>query len=235
MSTESYKSLDRIYIDIELVMGRKPIQKERSRNEIKREKWVLQCMEHFEESGLKNVTMDTVSEKLGISKATIYNHFKSKEEIIQTAIAMILNDIRHYEDLISDREKPYLMRYYRAIRYYAKQLCVISPKLVADVKELYPKMWAYVEIFRNQFSFVLTKYYEEGINKGMFKDMDINILVGTDRWFLDALLTSDFVREKNLSIETAVDEFFKMKFDGLIASSAAEIISNAERLELAGE
>lgn len=213
-------------------MGRKPIQKERSRNELKREKWVLQCMDHFEETGLKNVTMDTVSEKLGISKATIYNHFKSKEEIIQTAIAMILNDIRHYEDLISDRNKPYLMRYYTAIKYYAQQLSVISPKLVADVKELYPSMWAYVEIFRNQFSFVLSKYYEEGITRGLFKDMDINMLVGTDRWFLDALLTTEFLKEKDLTLEDAVDQFFIQKFDGAIASAASDIIKDSERYEI---
>lgn len=210
-------------------MGRKPIQKERSRNELKREKWVLQCMDHFEETGLKNVTMDTVSDKLGISKATIYNHFKSKEEIIQTAIAMILNDIRQYEDLISDRSKPYLMRYYRAIRYYAEQLSQISPKLVADVKELYPSMWSYVEIFRNQFSFVLSKFYEEGINRGLFKDLDINMLVGTDRWFLDALLTTEFLKEKNLTIKEAVDQFFIQKFDGVINSSAADIIIDSEK------
>lgn len=56
-------------------------------------------------------------------------------------------------------------------------------------------------------------------------------MVGTDRWFLDALLTTDFVREKNMTIEIAVDQFFKMKFDGVISSFGTEIILQSEKLE----
>ena len=85
-------------------MGRKPIAKKRSRNEVKREKWINECIGHFERSGIRNVTMDDVAQLLGISKATIYNHFKSKDEMVQTAVAMLLNKIRKYEEFLIIRQ-----------------------------------------------------------------------------------------------------------------------------------
>jgi len=205
-------------------MGRKPISKKRSRNEIKREKWIEECIKHFEVIGIRSVTMDDVAQKLNISKATIYNHFKSKDEIVQTAVAMILNKVRRYEEYLNDQSAPFIKRYYKAMRFYAKQLSSISPILVKDVKELYPEMWQYVEMFRNQFGFVIGKYYEEGVNKGYFNPLSITLMIGTDRWFLEALLNTPFLKENNLTLEQAFDEYFKIKFDGIIRSHLPDII-----------
>ena len=212
-------------------MGRKPIAKKRSRNEAKREKWIQACIKHFEETGIRNITMDDVAAKLDISKATIYNHFKSKDEIVQTAVAMLLNKVRRYEEFLNDESLPFLRRYYLAMRYYAQQLTSISPILVKDVRELYPDMWEYVEMFRNQFVFVIGKYYEEGMRRGFFKDVDINIMVGTDRWFLDALLNTNFLAEHNLSLDHAFKEYFKLKFDGIIRSSVMDFLEEEDKKE----
>ena len=108
------------------------------------------------------------------------------------------------------------------MKYYAEQLTSISPRLVKDVRETYPEMWDYVEMFRNQFSFVIGKYYEEGVAKGYFKNFDIDVMVGTDRWFLDALLTTTYLKDHNLTLEKAFDEYFKIKFDGLILTVIAD-------------
>lgn len=206
-------------------MGRKPIQKDRSRNEEKREKWIRECIKYFDRSGIKNATMDDVAELLDISKATIYNHFKSKDEMVQTAVAMLLNEIREYENILSDRSLPYLMRYYKGMRYYAKKLTGISPRLVDDVKSGYPDLWNYIEMFRNQFSFVIGKYYEEGVTSGILKEFNISVLVGMDRWFLDALLNSDYLQQNDLTLDEAFDQYFKIKFDGAINSNTAEVFN----------
>ncbi|TXC77028.1 TetR/AcrR family transcriptional regulator [Luteibaculum oceani] len=203
-------------------MGRKPIAKKRSRNEVKREKWINECIVHFEKTGIRNITMDDVAQLLNISKATIYNHFKSKDEMVQTAVAMLLNRIRKYEEYLTDQSIPFIKRYYMAMKYYAEQLTSVSPRLVRDVRETYPEMWDYVEMFRNQFSFVIGKYYEEGIAKGYFKDFDVNVMVGTDRWFLDALLTTTYLKDNNLTLDKAFDEYFKIKFDGIIHTVIAD-------------
>ena len=80
-------------------------------------------------------------------------------------------------------------------------------------------------MFRNQFSFVIGKYYEEGVTSGILKEFNISVLVGMDRWFLDALLNSDYLQQNDLTLDEAFDQYFKIKFDGAINSNTAEVFN----------
>lgn len=205
-------------------MGRKPIIKNRSRNEDKREKWIGACIDYFSEKGIRDITMDDVAGILSISKATIYNHFKSKDEMVMTAIAIKLGEIKGYEDLFNDKTLPYIERYHKAMRFYSEKMLTISSILIKDVKELYPELWGHVQMFRNHFNFVATKYYEEGIARGFFfEDIDIRVLVATDRWFLEALNETDFLSANNITMEESFKAFFRIKFDGIIKSKLLDL------------
>ncbi len=205
-------------------MGRKPIIKKRSRNENKREKWISACMDFFSEKGIRDVTMDDVAGVLKISKATIYNHFKSKDEMVMTAIAIKLAEIKGYEEFFTDKTLPYIERYHKAMKFYSEKMLTISPILVRDVKEVYPELWAHVQMFRNHFNFVATKYYHEGIERGFFfEDIDVRVLVASDRWFLESLVESDFLVANDISLEDAFKAFFRIKFDGIIRSKLLDL------------
>lgn len=48
----------------------------------RKEEILLVTLELAAENGLSNVSMAQIAEKIGIKKPSLYNHFKSKEEII---------------------------------------------------------------------------------------------------------------------------------------------------------
>lgn len=50
----------------------------------RKEEILLVTLELAAENGLSNVSMAQIAEKIGIRKPSLYNHFKSKEEIIET-------------------------------------------------------------------------------------------------------------------------------------------------------
>lgn len=62
----------------------------------------------FNQKGYKGVSMDLVARELKISKKTIYKHFNSKEEILETAIDNLFAEIKQRlskaEKLSPDRE-----------------------------------------------------------------------------------------------------------------------------------
>ena len=47
----------------------------------------------FLEYGFKSVTMDDLSERLGVSKKTIYEHFDTKNQLVQEAVLHIFKNI----------------------------------------------------------------------------------------------------------------------------------------------
>ena len=68
---------------------------------IMREKIIQKATEMFLNLGFKSVTMDDLAHEMGISKKTIYSHYKNKTDLVQqTAMAMsdfIVCGIRYRE------------------------------------------------------------------------------------------------------------------------------------------
>ena len=48
---------------------------------------VRQCIEMLSESGCTRLKMDDLARRLGISKATLYEHFRTRESLIRTALS----------------------------------------------------------------------------------------------------------------------------------------------------
>lgn len=67
----------------------------------RREEIILAALELAAENGLSNVSMSQIAEKLGIRKPSLYNHFKSKEEII-SAMYQYLRDRSKEQLSLSD-------------------------------------------------------------------------------------------------------------------------------------
>ena len=49
---------------------------------LKRERIIATAIEQFDQHGLNNTTLDAVAEKMNVTKAFIYSHFKSKNELL---------------------------------------------------------------------------------------------------------------------------------------------------------
>ena len=60
----------------------------------------------FNKKGYHNSTMDDIASEVGVSKASLYSYFKSKEEILQIAINKTLNDSFNQYFYIEDSLEP---------------------------------------------------------------------------------------------------------------------------------
>jgi len=67
-------------------MGRKPIKKYRYKDPEIRKKHTVRFMVYFQNNGIENFSMSKMAADLKMSKTTIYNHFTTKEEIIEAAV-----------------------------------------------------------------------------------------------------------------------------------------------------
>jgi AcrR family transcriptional regulator len=64
-------------------MGRKPIERYRYKDQIIKEKYIIKFMIYFQKNGIDKCSMTKMATDLKMSKTTIYNHFTTKEEIIE--------------------------------------------------------------------------------------------------------------------------------------------------------
>ena len=199
-------------------MGRKSLNKSRSSDLEKRKKWIKNAMPYFQEYGIREINMEKMAEYIGISKGTIYNHFSSKDEIVEFAVRLKMDSIKDFHKILFDYELGFVERYYKAIQYYTQQLYDISLLIIDDLKELYPDVWALISDFQDAAMKGLVRYYEEGMARGNFVKVNPKLLAREDRMFFELLFNQRFLVKNNLTIGKAFNEHFKIKFNGLIES-----------------
>ncbi len=197
-------------------MGRKSSDKTRKDSPGKKDELIRQLIPYLLEKGLQGVTMDNMAEAMKVSKATVYKYFQSREEILAATIAVKLDEIKYFDAYLNDKDVKYLDRYKNAVQYLSEHISDITNLFLADLKTFFPHLWQLIDAFKEYCMHALKAYYNEGIRKGYFNKINPEIMVMSDQFFLDKLTDPDFLVTHKLSIQQAFDEYFRMKFYGIM-------------------
>ncbi len=197
-------------------MGRKALTRNRKQNPKKRREWIITLYPYFRDQGLRDLKMDKVANLLGKSKSTVYEYFSTKEEIVAEALAYKMEALMGFESIVSNQNLSLEDRYQQLMHYMIPVLTDISSLLMEDIKLLFPKLWRQVDAFYDHASTVLETYYIEGMEKGVFRKTRPALLSLSDKFFFSALVDPTFLKENNLKPEEAFQEYFELKFKGLL-------------------
>ncbi len=201
-------------------MGRKAVSKSRKSNSPKKLIWAAQVFSFLQQEGISGVTMDQIAAFLGKSKSTLYEYFRSKEEILNAVLLQKLGTINGYTSILSDNELGYKERYKRFMDFMSDAISDISTKFLSELKNDFPEQWQLIEQFLEVMLAHLHEYYQGGINRKEFKNVPIPLLLAQDQHFLFEILTNpEFLEQQKLSVKEIVQHYLSLKLDGLIISN----------------
>ncbi len=151
---------------------------------------ILQAGELFMKHGIKRISMDEIASRLGISKRTIYQNFKDKEDLL-------LHYIRHLETMkteyikdVSKDEQTVVHVFLRIIE-MRKEFDFLNMVFLDDIKKYYPKANQELIDQQNRGVVHIKQFLEEGMAQGVIrKDLNIEVvsflLQDSNRTFIDA-------------------------------------------------
>jgi AcrR family transcriptional regulator len=197
-------------------MGRKSIEKERLVLEDEQKEWINKLTQLFLKNGIKKVSMDRVVVHLGVSKATFYRFFESRDILIERIIENYLQQFDGFEKILHNEEKDYFERFVETFAFFSKPLIGLNNAFLRDLKEYYPKQLEKITQFQNKILEELAKYYKTGIEKKYIVDSNIHILLAMDKAMIWQLTDGSFLQKNQLSISEAFEQYFRIKFQGLI-------------------
>lgn len=131
--------------------------------------------ELFLQYGIKNISMDELASSIGVSKRTIYENFKDKEDVLLTLISQ----------LKSEREKTFkeiLPEDYNVVEVFIKvievqkKMPIGNSKFIQDIYKYYPKIAKMMQENMKQNNYILQEFLRKGIEQGYIRD-DLNIEV----------------------------------------------------------
>lgn len=204
-------------------MGRKTIDKKRYVDKAVKEKYTIKLMVYFQNNGLTNTSMSGLAKELNISKTTLYNHFKSKEEMVEEAVKYKLKTIGEYQSVIENITLPYTERYRKSMLFFCVQTFDISSLILSQLETDYPSVWKRVQVFIRTVMLDLISYYEIGIDIGLFKKAANPLLLSlNDQQFFDLLANKDLLKNNEIKVLEAFNHHYHIKFNGLISNKKEE-------------
>lgn len=129
--------------------------------------------------GIRNITMDDIAEKLGISKRTIYETFKDKNELLINCFEEYSKERYEVNEEIIKNSQNILAAICSFIQRGAVALDLLNPAFFSDMRKYHKDIWIMASQQQNEKNYNLAyRLLRKGINEGVFrKDINIDIVV----------------------------------------------------------
>ncbi|MGE5420899.1 MAG: TetR/AcrR family transcriptional regulator [Chloroflexota bacterium] len=191
-----------------------------------RERIIEEAASMFRTYGIRAVTMDMLAAQMGISKRTIYEVFKDKDELLKGVMNWMASKqsklIRRCLESSSDVIEAIFMIMNTMMEHYRK----LSPAFKLDMKKYHNEMMKLDvgEAFPNDDS---KQILVEGVKQGIFRsDIDIDI---TDRCLRGMTKMNEKEVTDDFDNEDVIRNFFFNYLRGISTDKGLELINLYER------
>lgn len=178
-------------------------------------------IEETRNNGIK-FRMDDLAKRLGISKRTLYEIFSSKVDILDSIIDLTLSEFDEQTRLIIDNPEFTLAE-------KIKKTIVVLPKynefydlrILEQLKRFYPEQWERVNRELNQWN-DLKALLEEGIQSGIIKDMNIDLLMKLIIGASNITLDRQFFLGHSISVTESIEIIVDVLLSGILTEKNDE-------------
>jgi len=200
----------------------------------KRLKIVKKVCELYRQYGIRSVTMDDVVRELGISKKTLYQHFKDKTDMV---IAVMEYD---FETKNSEYMKCFdsqLNAVEEMISYSLLQLKIImdhKPTLIYDLKKYYPSVFNHFsKLKREHMSNGLLSNLRRGKKEGLYRaDLNEEMIARLNLLRVESMMNTKIFKAEEIMTQDFFKEIIIYHAYGIVNEKGRKILeSNIDKLK----
>jgi len=128
--------------------------------------------------GVRSVTMDDISKKLAISKKTIYQYYRDKDEIVCLVTERVMEREQHQINQIKNEATDAIHELILITNYIRQHSQNINPSVLFDIQKYHRNAWEiYIKFKESVFLNSLTDTLKRGVAEGFFrKEINIDVL-----------------------------------------------------------
>src|ERR1700742_5045541 len=132
----------------------------------------------FLQAGIKSVTMDDIAKHLGMSKKTIYQFFKDKNELVIALVNKKLKEDEEQLNAIISSAGNVIEEMINMMKCSEEIFSRINPIVIHDMQKYHPDAWTHFQNFKaDVIVHTLEELLTKGINQGFIRpDIDVRII-----------------------------------------------------------
>ncbi len=173
----------------------------------------------FLSRGFVRVTADDIAAEVGISKATLYREFRSKEEILRAVVRGSMAEISGGVDsLLSDERLGFVERLTLLLAFIGGRISQFGPLFIRDIQKGAPAIWKEIEDFRRgklaaNFRTILAAGHKQGLFRG---DVDPDLLLNMFQKLIESFINPAEILRSGKSPAETFESVIKVFFQGIL-------------------
>jgi AcrR family transcriptional regulator len=188
---------------------------------------VSAARKHFLQHGFRSVTMDDLSEEMGMSKKTLYVHFKTKRELLEAVIGLKMSELAAAMDAIpSGDQKNFGMTLHRLLSCIRQQAQEISPTFARDIAREEPALFERIKAKRREVvERTFTRILRVGQKAKLIRsDIPADILVEILTGLADAVVVPEKVAARGMAPGDMLTIILKVFLEGVQTRKGASTL-----------
>jgi AcrR family transcriptional regulator len=126
---------------------------------------ILEAAEElFFKAGIRSVTMDDIAKHLGMSKKTIYQSYKDKDEIVNALVEKNLTEDENEMCGIAESSSNIMEEMVNMMKYSEEFFSKVNPIVIHDLQKYHPEAW---KKFQNFKADVVVSSMEDILKRGI--------------------------------------------------------------------
>lgn len=105
-----------------------------------KDKIISGALKMFTRYGIRSITMDSIAEELGISKRTIYEKFKDKDELLKSCFETAIKTQKASTEEILKNSDNVIEALLKIVKHNVNIMKTINPVFFYDIKKYYPNV-----------------------------------------------------------------------------------------------
>lgn len=178
--------------------------------------------------GIKSVTMDDLARELSISKKTIYNFFKDKDEIVQEIIQLKIEGDKQNCSITVASAQNAIEEMYAISQFVADTIKNIHPSVFYDLQKYHPKAWEKLETHKWNFVYQqIIDNIKRGLNENLYRNnMNPEIIARMYIAKTDMVFGGELFPPDEYNIEEVFMELFRFQIRGMANENGLAYLKN---------
>jgi AcrR family transcriptional regulator len=183
---------------------------------------LAQAKVHLLTYGYSAFTMDDLATELGMSKKTLYLHFRSKQAMVRAVIDGFGAEVRAEADaLFADRRLTFAEKLRSFAEGMIERLSHLNPKLLRDLQRFAPELHRHIEQMRSRnIPYIFGRLIEEGQRSGMVRT-DVSPVFAAEFHLhaMQGMMNPETLRRLHQTPNAAFESAIRLLFSGLLTSA----------------
>lgn len=193
-----------------------------------RERIIEEAKKEFIQNGVRSVTMDDIAQNLSISKRTIYENFRDKNELLKSCLeSMWFEQSRRNEEVIKNTANV-IEAIFQLMQIGINAIRTYNPLFGLDLKKYHASIWAEANLRSEETGFnQIYRLLRKGINENLFrKNINVEIVTKILQEQLKALSDDNAFPKDKYKMDVVFENMIINFIRGIATAKGHEIIDS---------